>query len=85
MEINELRKRINELDNEIINAIRKRFELSKLIGDEKQKQNIKIRDSKREEEIISRIIARNKDIDAGFIAELYDTILSESKRLQEAE
>lgn len=83
MEMNQIRDNIDKIDNEILDRIRKRFELAKQIGKGKQEKNMKIKDSKREEQIISRLIQSNKDIDAGFIAELYDLILSESRKIQE--
>ena len=43
MEINQIRLEIDKVDNELFNAVRKRFELAKKIGREKHANNLKVK------------------------------------------
>ena len=84
MEINQIRLEIDKVDNELFNAVRKRFELAKKIGREKHANNLKVKDVKREEQLIAKLIQKNKSINPIFITELYDLIISESRKIQGA-
>ncbi len=55
-EIKLLRKQLDTLDNSLLTILEKRFQLCKKIGDNKKKNNLKIKDSKREKEILNHKI-----------------------------
>jgi len=79
MELKQKRKEIDALDETIIKALEKRFDLSLEIGRAKKKTQSEIKDTKRETEI------REKTAFSAYpeaITAVYDTILSESKALQ---
>jgi monofunctional chorismate mutase len=80
-EIIKLRKEINKIDREIIILLKKRFEVSRKIGDYKKENNLKIRDLKRENEIINKKIKESK-LDKKFVKNLYGLIFRESRRMQ---
>ncbi|TMT02259.1 chorismate mutase [Apilactobacillus kunkeei] len=51
----EIRKQITEIDNEIIKLLEQRFELCKRVGEIKRANNLPILDEKREQEILTGI------------------------------
>ena len=55
-EINNLRQKINEIDSKIIELLRERFNVVKDIGKHKKKNGLPIKDPKREQEIIEKIV-----------------------------
>ena len=54
-EIQKLRKKVDELDDQILKALCDRVKVCKAIGDAKRKQGMQIRDSSRENEVYRRI------------------------------
>ncbi len=54
-EIPKLRKKVDEIDDQILIALFERAKVCKAIGDTKKKQGVPIRDSSRENEVYSRI------------------------------
>ena len=60
-EINNLREKIDEIDNKIIGLLRERFGVAKNIGDYKKKKGLPVRDLKREKEVIDRVIEKTKE------------------------
>ncbi len=75
----ELRKEIDEVDNEIINLIEKRFEIIEEVKKLKIKENIPIKHRSREEEIINKNISnlKNKSL-SSLIKKIYNEIFSQS-------
>jgi len=51
----ELRKRIDEIDEQIIELLEERLRIAKEIGEIKRELNLPIRDEKREEEVLKRV------------------------------
>jgi len=80
-ELGEWRKEIDVLDNQIFELIEERFEVAKKIGLHKKKKGLEIMDKQREEEILKKK-SEESDLDAGFVRELLELIMKESKRLQ---
>lgn len=82
-----LRDNINSIDNEILNLLKKRMEISKQIGKYKKDNNLPIFDSKRELLLIERLKKINKETDnqinEDFIEEFWNNIMFYSKKLQE--
>ena len=81
--INSLRKKIDELDDQMIDLVVQRLAIAKEIGDIKETNGIEVIDPNRESQIINRITEKlagtleKKDITA-----IFDPIYSISKRLQ---
>lgn len=59
--INEIRNKIDSINNEIVDLLNKRIELVKEIGKEKKATKFQILDVSREELILNNIIKKNKD------------------------
>ena len=55
VKIKELRKLIDEIDDQLFDLLVERFDVSKKIGDIKASKNINIDDPNREQEIIDRL------------------------------
>ncbi len=60
-DLKQLRKRIDEVDDQILNALCERVKVCKAIGEAKKAQGIPIKDSDREKEVYER--ARQKAAD----------------------
>lgn len=54
-DIEQLRKRVDEIDEQILNALSKRAKICKTIGLVKKKERMQIRDCSRENEIYRRV------------------------------
>jgi chorismate mutase len=80
-ELNNLRNKVDKLDHELLGIIKKRLLVSKYIGDYKKKNNFKIRDRKREKEILQDKLEKSS-LDGKFIKKLFKLILNESRRIQ---
>lgn len=61
MDLKELRKQINEIDDEILSLYLKRMNISKQIGQYKKEHNLPIYDTKREEELINNLLNKIND------------------------
>ena len=90
-QLDELRVNINEIDNKIIDLLISRMEVSVKVGEYKKEKGIKVFDSKREKEVIKRIIeVKNKKIssenkvslDDKFLENLWILIMDYSKAQQ---
>lgn len=51
----EIRKQITDIDNEIIKLLEQRFELCKKVGEIKRANNLPILDEKREQDVLAGI------------------------------
>lgn len=80
--LEEERKRIDSLDEEIKKLLRERLELSRTIGAYKYANGIAVCDPKREEEILCRLCGGETETAAEYIKEVYSSILSASKKAQ---
>ncbi|MDP6599936.1 MAG: chorismate mutase [Candidatus Woesearchaeota archaeon] len=85
MNLEETRKEIDNIDDEIISLLSKRQDLIKKIAEIKKELNKSVLDEKREEEIIEKlkIKAKEKGLDANFVVSLYNIILENSRNQQE--
>lgn len=84
MDIKFLRNQIDEVDNQILQTLSRRFKTAKKIGQLKVKNNLSVEDSDRETRLMEKI--RDKSIEyklsSDFTRRLFKLILDESKRLQ---
>jgi chorismate mutase len=80
-ELNVLRKKVDELDHELLDVLKRRLMVSMEIGNFKKKNGLKIRDRKREGEILQDKVEKSS-LNGKFIQRLFKLILNESRRIQ---
>ena len=82
-ELKDLRKKIDEIDRDIVRLIDERMKVSVKVGEIKKKNNAPIFDPKREKEVIaSRIsLLENKEL-SNLITTIYNDIMYTSKQIQ---
>ena len=80
-ELDKLRLEINNIDNNIMDLLSQRMEVSIKVGEYKRKNNMKVYDATREKKLIERLINYN-NLDEEFIKELWNTIMKYSKGIQ---
>ncbi len=83
-ELGLLRKQINDIDNSIIEFLSERMTVSRKIAQVKKDKNLQIFQSKRWQEVLESITknAKNNDLEASFVKELYEIIHQESIQQQ---
>ncbi len=81
MELEEYRKQIDEIDENIENLLDKRLKLCKEIGDYKKENNLEVLDQNREDAILSKIDNSNLEHKEA-IKEIYKEIFDEGKKVQ---
>lgn len=86
MSIEELRKKINLVDANLIDLLAQRRELSKNVIQDKNVNNNPIRDEKREEELLNRLVelGKEKGVDQHFLTKVFYEIIEDSIRLQQS-
>jgi len=82
--LNEYRDKIDKIDFELVELLKKRADVSKKIGILKKNNGLNICDETRENEIIDRIV-KESGFDENYIKEIFKLILSNSKKIQEIE
>ena len=82
--INELRKQIDELDNNLMDLLSKRMRVSREIGQYKKEHNMTVLQTSRYNEILDKRGAQGSlcGMDAKFIKEIFEAIHDESVRQQ---
>jgi chorismate mutase/prephenate dehydratase len=82
--IDELRKKIDELDARIVSLIAERQEIAKEIGKGKNKTSRVIEDREREQRVLEHVrrLARSKRLSPADIEGIYKQIISASKKAQ---
>lgn len=83
-QLEEWRKEIDKLDQELIELLEKRFELSKKIGEFKHTNKLPIIDEKRYQELLDNVTSYGKThrIDTEFIKIIFSIIHDQSIKLQ---
>lgn len=83
MNINDLRKKIDIIEDELIIALNKRAEYSLEIGKIKKQEGLPVFIPNREKEILDRVAQKNNGpLSAEFIQNIFITIMEESRKLQ---
>ena len=84
-EIPKMRKRIDEVDDQILMAICERVKICKAIGAAKKKQGMPIRDTSRENEVYRRIKEKSAQLglDSGQVETVYREIVNMCSAVQE--
>lgn len=85
-QIKQLRHKLDELDQLIVNTLRARFEITDQIGTLKKTFEMPIYDSNREKEIVSKLKAlcslASNDNTIDNVTEIYKTIMEQSRKRQ---
>ena len=85
--MDDLRFKINSIDNSLLHLIKERMQTSIEIGKYKKNNNLPIYDEKREKELLEKLNNENKKSDIileeKFINDFWNNIMSYSKKLQE--
>jgi len=83
MKIEDLRQRINEIDQELVRLLELRFQVVKEIGAYKKEHNLPILDAKREEEVLAMRKQQVSNIeDWPHYEHLFKEIMKVSKKLE---
>jgi chorismate mutase/prephenate dehydratase len=85
-ELENIRVRITDLDCELLALLAERQKLTDQVAQTKIKNDIPVRDKKREEELLVRLIKQGKayNLDASFITQLFHIIIENSVLNQQA-
>lgn len=80
---NEMRERVDLLDNEILDILNKRVALVIEMGKIKKKAGMKLYDPLREETVIKRLVEKNKGpLEAEAVVRLFERIIDESRHAE---
>lgn len=84
-DLNQIRDSINEVDTELIKLLSKRRDLSKDVIRAKEISDQPIRDQKREQNLLNRLISFGKEngLDSHFITKVFYEIIDDSVRIQQ--
>ena len=83
IKLNLLRKKIDDIDDELIALFLKRLDISKEIGELKKENNMKIYDPEREEEIMS--LKNIDDKQKKYVEKFLRTLMDISKEVQKSD
>ncbi len=85
--LNEIRLRLNELDDQLLNLLSERRGLSIEVAKSKVDTSKPVRDAEREQQLLVKLINNGKDkyqLDAQYITKLFHTIIEDSVLLQQS-
>ena len=83
MDIKELREQIDGIDRELVDLYCRRMETAREIGRFKRENNLPVRDSGREKELLDRAAEQAGARHADGVRALYQLLLEQSRRQQE--
>ncbi len=85
MELEDLRKQIDELDCELLEVISRRLAIMPMVADVKREQNAPVNQEDRERELMANIRRKADEVglDPDFVERIMTEIIAESKRIQE--
>ena len=79
-----MRKKIDDLDEQIIQLLKRRMQISKDVGSLKEKLHIPIEDKTREYEIIERLTKKaGKNLSEEQLIRIFTAVFKSSKQVQE--
>ena len=81
MEIKDIRKEIDEIDDKIFDLFKERMDLGKSVAEEKKANNLPLVNRTREREILSRMSKKSDEL-MTYTRMLYNTLFSVSKSYQ---
>ena len=82
-----LRRRIDEIDEQILRFLKERMEICKIIGKTKREHGIPIKDRRREDKLYKRIVRRASELglNSQDVRAVYQEIIAMSIHVQEKE
>jgi chorismate mutase len=82
-----LRRRIDEIDEQILRFLKERVEICKIIGKTKREHGIPLRDHQREDKLYRRIVRRASELGLNprDVRAVYQEIIAMSRHVQEKE
>ena len=83
-DINELRKEIDNIDDQIAKLFKQRMISVGQVAESKKQSGKAVRDSKREDQIIDRILSQTTPDISGYVRPLYSTLFGLSRSYQNA-
>ena len=83
-EMIEFRKQMDEINDNILNLLAERLEVSKKIGKYKEEDGLPVFDAKREAEIFEKLErdAEEKGLDKKHVLEVFELIIKNSREVQ---
>ena len=87
MSLDDLRKKIDSIDADIVRLIGERIKIAREIGGEKRSQGRQVNDRAREKRVLNHIkaLARSENLDQDVIEDIYQQIITACRRTQGAE
>ena len=82
MDINELRQKINAIDDVLSDAFKKRMEVALEIARYKQENGLPVYDPRREQAVLERLTADCDDVMAAFMRDLYGKLFAQCPGLK---
>ena len=85
-ELEELRVKITELDSQLLTFLAQRQQYTNQVAETKIKNHIPVRDQKREEQLLIRLIkeGHKHGLDAHYVTQLFHVIIEDSVLNQQA-
>ncbi len=83
MNIEELRKKIDKTDNELVRLFEERMRCASQIADYKKEHGLSVFDAERERQVINKVTSKVSDEFADYTEALYNTIFELSRSYQE--
>lgn len=83
MNIDELRRRIDEIDEQLVSLLNARAECALAIGAEKKAAGLEIYQPQRESDVLAHVQAINTGpLDDGAVKRLFERVIDEARRLE---
>ncbi len=85
MELEELRKKIDGIDRQILEILAKRMEVVSKVAEYKKENKVALKQHRREKQLIerNRAIAKELGLSEDFVENICRTIINESLKLEE--
>lgn len=85
-ELNKYRKEIDEIDQQLVSLLEKRFNVVEQVNDYKKENGLAVLDSNREQQVLAKIAAQVTAADkAVYIEEIFKEIMRQSRNWQHAD
>ena len=85
MDIEQLRPRIDAIDDQVLDLLSKRAGAALDVGDYKKRRGLPVHDPERENTVVNRMQTRNPGpLPADAVERIYRTIIEEMRKLEDA-
>lgn len=84
MKLDDIRKKVDRIDDKLLSLLVRRFALAKKAGVLKRERLEPIEDRLREKAVLERIKTRAKELDlsASFVKSIFKLVIAEAKKIQ---